>query len=199
MLRTRRPGPVGGPPALGPSWDRNPSRSDHPTWEGIRHSSFLDDLSADIRPPVVSIGIKRPPFRWRLAAKQLFQREPCRYAANDDFSLVRLDLDPVAFGDPRGIGHFAGKPHCQALSPSPDNRMRHDPPPWNIPKICHWSRSSKTSWQPGLNPSVGEIIFALHLDEPRDGPLEPKGAVPRDINLCGRHLGGGDEQGARLV
>src|SRR5436309_15929605 len=63
----------------------------------------------------------------------------------------------------------------------------------------HWSRSSKTSWQSGLNPSVGEIIFALHLDQPRDGPLELRGAVPRDIDLCGRHLGRGDEQGARLV
>src|SRR5947208_11645458 len=129
MLRTRRLGPVGGPPALGPSLGRNPSRSDHPTWEGIQRSSFLDDLSADIRPPVVSIGIKRPPFRWRLAAKQLFQREPCRCTANDDFSLVRPDLDPVASGDPRGIGGFAGNPHRHALPPAPGNGLRPAPTP----------------------------------------------------------------------
>src|ERR1051326_2396174 len=50
-----------------------------------------------------------------------------------------------------------------------------------------------------LNPAIGEVVLALHLDQPRDGALEFKGAVPRHVDLLGRYVGRGDEQGARLV
>src|SRR5207248_5334628 len=59
----------------------------------------------------------------------------------------------------------------------------------------HCSERTKTL----LNPSVREIVLALHFDEARDGALEFEGAVARDIDLLGRHLGRGHQQGARLV
>src|SRR5690348_15198699 len=47
--------------------------------------------------------------------------------------------------------------------------------------------------------AVGDVVLALHLDQPRDGAVELEGAVAGDIDLFGRHFGRGDQQGARLV
>src|SRR5437763_7735995 len=64
-------------------------------------------------------------------------------------------------------------------------------------------RARQPALDPGnsaeLHPAVGEIVLALHLDKARCRALKFEGAVARDINLLGRHLGRSDEQGARLV
>ena len=47
--------------------------------------------------------------------------------------------------------------------------------------------------------SVGDVILALHLDQARDCASELEGAVAGDVDFFRRHLGRGDQQGARLI
>src|SRR5262249_22651129 len=50
-----------------------------------------------------------------------------------------------------------------------------------------------------LRRGVGDVLLALHLHEARDGALEFEAAVAFDIDFLRRHLGGDDQQGARLI
>src|SRR5690348_8427237 len=44
----------------------------------------------------------------------------------------------------------------------------------------------------GCAGTVGKVVLALHLVQPRDSALEFESAVADDVNLRGRHLGRGD-------
>jgi hypothetical protein len=47
--------------------------------------------------------------------------------------------------------------------------------------------------------TVGDVLLALHFDQPRDRAPELEGAVAGGINFFRRHFGRGNQQGARLV
>src|SRR5467141_5288442 len=62
------------------------------------------------------------------------------------------------------------------------------------------SGSAGRSWSVASPPrAVGEVVLALHLDQPRDGAAELEGAVTGGIDFFGRHFGRRDQQGARLI
>src|SRR5262249_37627376 len=47
--------------------------------------------------------------------------------------------------------------------------------------------------------AIGDVILALHFDQPRDRTLEPEGAVAGSVDFLGGSLRRGDQQGTRLV
>ena len=47
--------------------------------------------------------------------------------------------------------------------------------------------------------AIGDVVFALHLDQAGDGALEFEGTVTGGINFLGRNFGRGDQQGSRFV
>jgi hypothetical protein len=47
--------------------------------------------------------------------------------------------------------------------------------------------------------AVGDVVRALHLDQPRDGAAELEGAVADGVDLLGRCRVRGDQQSARFV
>ncbi len=84
-------------------------------------ASFFDQLTANIRAPVIGLGVDRGPCLWILALKQILQREMWNSAADKDVAIVGLYLNPLAIVQPGGFCDFAWEANDQALSPLADS------------------------------------------------------------------------------
>src|SRR5215469_11638441 len=87
--------------------------------------SLLDDLAADIGPPIKGSGISRAPFCRSFSAKQLLQRETWHRTTDDDFPIARLDVEALAIVEPRCPDNLARQPNGEAFSPFADDDLRH--------------------------------------------------------------------------
>src|SRR5262249_10306402 len=83
------------------------------------------DLSTDIRPPIKGPGISRPPCFRALPAKQLLQGEMRNRTTDDDFPVMRLDLETLAAAEPSGSHDLARQPNGQTFSPLANCDLRH--------------------------------------------------------------------------
>src|SRR5438105_6048160 len=133
MRQERPPGRGAGRPVPGPWSGRNPSRLGRLCRANRPKPSFLDDLTTDIRPPIKGIGISRPPFFRALAAEQFLQSEMRNRAPDDDFPVLRFDIETLAVAKPSGLHDLARQPNGQVSSPLANCDLRHSTlHPWDI-------------------------------------------------------------------
>src|SRR5216683_4205891 len=104
---------------------RNLSRSGRRRREHKR-LSFLNDLTADIRPPVQPAGISCPPLLGVLTVEQLLQGEIRGCTTDDYVPVLRFDIQLLAAAQLGSLHDLARKPDGQVLSPSADGDLRHE-------------------------------------------------------------------------
>ena len=175
-----------------------------------------------LRPPVgarpmaarAADRVRRPGPRLHAAAQGDLERRPliaARRRRSPGRDAGARTVTAAAFGQRRKMLRASLKPlgvPVEALLAAPGSRR--PPAPRNSPSPIS-ARSPAPSTAAGhhrprpvskqrLSPrAVGDVFLALHFDEARDRALELEGAVAGGINFFGRHLGRGEQQGARLV
>src|SRR5712671_1141660 len=120
MRLERRQEPVDARPVPGLWSGRNPSRSGRRCREHKRQLSFLNDLTADIGPPVERAGICCPPFLGALTVEQLLQGEMRGCTTDDNVPVLRFDIQLLAAAQLGSLHDLARKPNGQVLTPSAD-------------------------------------------------------------------------------
>ena len=69
--------------------------------------SFLDDLTADIGAPIKGSCVVCPPLVRALAAKEFLQSEMRNRTPDDDFPVMRFDIERLAIAEPSGLYNLA--------------------------------------------------------------------------------------------
>ena len=84
-----------------------------------RRRSLLDDLTANVGPPVVGACVCCPPLGRAATAEQLLQREMRGRPPNDDCAILGIDLDALALAKPGSACDLAGNRTARFLPHRP--------------------------------------------------------------------------------